>query len=133
MLFRSGDMTTKEKAQFVCAMSGGLALLVSEVWFIVAGFQVSVGWGLYMLFFGGLRSLLSILAVIGWMYHLGKLTHMEEFWRTPEIIASAYALFTAVFGIVFITRHWKEAKPPLKVALLGILAFGVVIALEFAF
>jgi hypothetical protein len=75
------QMTTAEKGQMICALSGALVLFVVEIWFIVAGFKASVGWGLFMLFVGGMRSIFAALAMIGWIVRWIWLTHTH--WNEP--------------------------------------------------
>jgi hypothetical protein len=39
----------------------------AKIWFIVAGFEISVGWGLFMLFIGGMRSLFVVIGCVVWL------------------------------------------------------------------
>jgi hypothetical protein len=127
-----GQMSSMEKAQSVCVISGAITFFVAEVWFIVAGFKTSVLWGLFMLFIGGMRSIAAVLIMIGWMVQWAKITRQSETFHLPIIICAAYVIFAGSGAIVFFVRHWNQARKPLAVMGLGILLFCVFAALEYA-
>jgi hypothetical protein len=116
----------------VCALSAGVSFFVAEVWFIVAGFKTSVGWGLFMLFIGGLRSIFAALAMIGWMIQWVWLTHQSRPFQVPGLILGGFVIIAGTGAIVFITRHWEQARRPLAVMGLGIVLILAAVGLQFA-
>lgn len=121
-----------EKAQVICILSALPVFFVAEIWFIVAGFKTSVGWGLFMLFIGGLRSIFAALAMVGWMIQWMWLTHQNEPFQIPGLILGGFVVIAGTGAIVFITRHWGQARRPLAVMGLGVALVFVVLALELA-
>jgi hypothetical protein len=115
------QMSVVEKVQTLCAISAVIAFLVAEVWFIVAGFKTSVGWGLFMLFIGGMRSIGAVVVLIGWMIRWTIITRQSEPFHLPITIAVAYVVFAGCGAVIFIVRHWEQARKPLAVMGLGIL------------
>lgn len=125
------QMSSMEKAQSVCVISGAITFFVAEVWFIVAGFKTSVLWGLFMLFIGGMRSIAAVLIMIGWMIMWTKITRQSEPFHLPIMIGVAYVIFSGCGVIIFIIRHWDQARKPLAVTGLGILLILATVALNF--
>jgi hypothetical protein len=125
-----GQMSTVERIQFVCIASAVITLFVAEVWFIVAGFKTSVLWGLFMLFIGGMRSIGAVLAMIGWMIMWTKITRQSEPFHLPIMIGAAYAIFSGCGVIIFLVRHWDQARKPLAVMSIGVLLILAVLGLE---
>ncbi len=126
------QMTTVEKVQMISALSAGLLLFVAEVWFIVAGFKASVGWGLFMLFIGGMRSIGAAIAMIGWLIQWLLLTHQGKPLELPALILGGFVVFAGGGAIIFFIRHWKQARRPLAVMGLALVLLLVVVALQFA-
>ncbi len=100
--------------------------------FIVAGFKTSVGWGLFMLFIGGLRSIFAALAMIGWMVQWMLLTHQGKPFQLPTLILGGFVVFAGTGAMVFIVRHWDQARRPLAVMALGVILALAAVALQFA-
>jgi hypothetical protein len=125
------QMSAAEKGQLICAISGALVLFVSEIWFIVAGFKTSVGWGLFMLFIGGMRSIAAAFVLIGWIVRWILLTRQSEPLQLPLALVAAFVVFAGGGAIIFIIRHWKQARHPLAMMGLGILLLAVVVGLEY--
>jgi hypothetical protein len=124
--------TPMEKAQHVCVLAALLLVApVAEIWFIVAGFQVSVGWGLFMLFIGGMRAIFAALAMLGWMVRWVWLTHLKEPVQIPGLILGLFVVIAGTSAIIFITRHWEQARKPLAVMSLGVILVLVALAMEF--
>ena len=123
------QMSVVEKVQTLCAISAVIVFLVAEVWFIVAGFKTSVGWGLFMLFIGGMRSIGAALVMIAWMIRWATVTQQSGPLRLPMIIAAAYVVFAGCGAILFIVRHWEQARKPLAVLGLGILLISAFLGL----
>ena|SRR5882724_3189022 len=124
------QMSTVERIQFACIVSAVISFFVAEVWFIVAGFQTSVGWGLFMLFIGGMRSIGAVLAIIGWMIMWTKITRQSEPFHLPIMIGAVYVIFSGCGVIIFIARHWDQARKPLAVMSIGVLLILAVLGLE---
>jgi hypothetical protein len=126
------QLSSVEKVQIVCGMFAALAFFVSEIWFIVAGFKTSVGWGLFMLFIGGFRSIFAALAMIGWIIQWVWLTHESKPFQIPSLILGGFVVIFGTCALIFITRHWEQARRPLAVMGLGIVLILTVVALQFA-
>ena len=124
--------STVEKAQLICALSVLPVSFVAEIMFIVAGFKTSVGWGLFMLLIGGLRSIFAALAMIGWMIQWMLLTRQSEPFKVPSLILGGFVVVAGTGAIVFIIRHWERARRPLAVMGLGAVLILAVVALQFA-
>ena len=122
--------STVEKVQFVCAVTAGFSFVVAEIWFIVAGFQASVGWGLFMLFIGGMRSIAAALVMVGWLFHLRSIDEHMPGVPLIQMILFAYVVFAGTGAIIFITRHWDHARGPVKTMVCGILLIAAVIGLQ---
>ncbi len=130
------QMTGVEKSQMVLLLSFGVTMCVAEIWFIVAGFKSSVGWGLFMLFIGGFRSVFAALAMIAWMVQWLWLTHDwsnsgSHPFKTGSLILGAFVAFAGIGALVFFTRHWEQARKPLGVMALGVILVLAAIGLEF--
>lgn len=126
------QMSSVERIQFVCAMSGVLSLFVAEIWFIVAGFKASVGWGLFMLFIGGMRSIGAAVLMIAWMIQWVMLAHQREPLQLPLMILGGFVIFAGSGAIIFIVRHWQLARKPLAVLGLGGLLLLAAVGLDLA-
>ena len=126
------QMTLVEKGQFVCAMGACVAFFVAEVWCIVAGFKASAGWGLFMLFIGGTRSLCAAVYMIAWMIRWTMFTHQGEPFQLPMMIMTAFVVFAGSGAIVFFVRHWDKARKPLAVMGLGVLLILALVGLGLA-
>ena len=126
-----GQLSTVEKAQMICALSALPVFFVAEIMFIVAGFKTSVGWGLFMLFIGGMRSIFAALAMIGWMIQWVWLTHQGKPFQIPGLILGGFVVVAGTCAMVFITRHWEQARRPLVVMGLGVVLILAVVALQF--
>jgi hypothetical protein len=124
--------STVEKVQLICALSALPVFFVAEIWFIVAGFKTSVGWGLFMLFIGGFRSIFAALAMIGWMIQWVWLTHQGKPFQIPGLILGGFVVIAGASAMVFITRHWEQARRPLAVMGFGVALILAVVALQFA-
>ena len=124
--------TPVEKVQFICGITAVVVFFIAEVWFIVAGFKASVGWGLFMLFIGGFRSIFAVLALLGWLAWWAFMLQQKQAIQLPMIIGGVILLFMGGGAILFITRHWNEAKRPFKMMMLGIVLTAAVVALQFA-
>jgi hypothetical protein len=122
--------TTVEKIQFVCGVSAVVFFFVAEVWFIVAGFKASVGWGLFMLFIGGFRSIFAILALLSWLVWWATMLQAKQAIQLPMIIGGIFLLFMGGGAILFVTRHWDVARGPFKTMMLGIVLIAVVVGLQ---
>lgn len=123
--------STVEKVQLICALSALPVFFVAEVWFIVAGFKTSVGWGLFMLFIGGLRSIFAALAMIGWIIQWVWLTHQSKPFQIPGLILGGFVVIAGTGAIIFIVRHWQQARKPLAVMSIGVLLILAVLGLQF--
>lgn len=118
-----------EKIQLICVLSYLLAFFTAEIMFIVAGFRTSVGWGLFMIFFGGGRSLFAALVVIVSIIAWTKVTHQDK----PHLILGLILLACAGTGvIIFIIRHWEEARRPLAVTFLSVILALITLTLNSA-
>jgi hypothetical protein len=131
------QLSAVEKAQAVCIVVAVVALPVAEIWFIVAGFQTSVPWGLFMLFIGGIRSLFMVLGFVSWVVQWLVWTRSLDMLRLQPMswvmgIAVLYLAFGAGGITVFIFRHWKQARPPLTVLALAVVLVLAAVVLEFA-
>ena len=126
------QMSTVEKAQGISAILAVLIFFVAEIWFIVAGFQVSIGWGLFMLFIGGMRAVGAAIILIGWMVQWILLTRQTEPFHWPLMVVTLYVVFAGTGALVFFTRHWEQARKPLAVMAFGILLIIAVVGLSFA-
>jgi hypothetical protein len=126
------QMTLVEKTQMVCALSVLPVAFVAEIMFIVAGFKTSVGWGLFMLFIGGMRSIFAALAMLGWMIQWMLLTHQREPLKVPGLILGGFIAFAGTGALIFIFRHWEHARKPLAAMGLGAVLILTVLALQFA-
>jgi hypothetical protein len=124
--------STVEKIQLICALSALPVLFVSEIMFIVSGFKVSTGWGLFMLFIGGLRSIFAAVAMISWMIQWVWLTHQSKPFQVPGLILGGFVVMAGTGAIVFIIRHWDQARRPLAVMAIGMVLILAVLALQFA-
>jgi hypothetical protein len=125
------QMSSVEKGRMVCAISAGVAFCVAEIWFIVAGFKSSVLWGLFMLFIGGMRSIGAAVLMITWMIQWTMLTHQSESFHWPMMILGGFVIFAGSGAIIFIVRHWDQARKPLAVMGLGVVLILAVVALQF--
>lgn len=122
-----GEMSPVGKAQMICAIGAGVAFCVSEIWFIVAGFQASVGWGLFMLFIGGMRSLFAVIGFVAWLVRWLVFTHsLDMLQHSPLnvelVIALIYVSFGGIGVLVFIFKHWDRVRKPLAVFSFGVVA-----------
>ena len=126
------QLSTVEKVQTVCILLVLPVAFVAEIMFIVAGFKTSVGWGLFMLFIGGLRSIFAALAMIGWMVQWMLLTHQGKPFQLPTLILGGFVVFAGTGAMVFIVRHWDQARQPLAVMALGVILALAAVALQFA-
>jgi hypothetical protein len=124
--------STVEKIQLICALSALPVFFVAEIMFIVAGFKTSTGWGLFMLFIGGLRSIFAALAMISWMIQWVWLTHQSKPFQVPGLILGGFIVIAGTGAIVFIIRHWTQARRPLAVMAIGMVLILAVLALQFA-
>jgi len=124
--------STVEKIQLICALSALPVFFVAEIMFIVAGFKTSVGWGLFMLFIGGLRSIFAALAMISWMIQWVWLTHQSKPFQIPSLILGGFVVIAGTGAIVFIIRHWEQARRPLAAMAIGMVLILAVLALQFA-
>jgi hypothetical protein len=127
------QMSAVEKVQTVCAFCGEISFLVAEIWLIVAGFKTSVGWGLFMLFIGGFRSILAAIVgigLIGWIFYFQKTSQTNALPFDAVLIIIAGCFICAGGGtIIFIVRHWERARKPLAVMGLNLLLLCVVLGL----
>jgi len=119
--------TTVEKVQSVCGISAVVVFFIAEVWFSVAGFKASVGWGLFMLFIGGFRSIFAILALLSWLAWWAVMLHAKQAIGLPMIVGGLVLLVMGGGAILFMVRHWEHARRPLEV-----MAFGIVLVLVIA-
>jgi len=124
------QMTLVEKTQMICALSVLPVAFVSEIMFIVAGFKTSTGWGLFMLFIGGMRSIFAALAMIGWMIQWMLLTHQGKPLDLPTMVLGGFVVFAGSGALIFIFRHWERARKPLAVMGLGAVLILTVLALQ---
>lgn len=129
---RWAQLSSVEKAQMICALSALPVFFVAEIMFIVAGFKTSVGWGLFMLFIGGMRSIFAALAMIGWMIQWVWLTHDGKPFQIPGLILAGFVVVAGTCAMVFVTRHWEQARRPLAVMSFGVALILAVVALQFA-
>ena len=127
-----GQLSSVEKAQMICALSALPVFFVAEIWFIAAGFKTSVGWGLFMLFIGGMRSIFAALAMIGWMLQWVWLTHEGNPFQIPGLILAGFVVVAGTCAMVFVTRHWEQARRPLAVMAFGVVLILAVVVLQFA-
>jgi hypothetical protein len=126
------QMSPVEKVQMVCVLSVLPVAFIAEIMFIVAGFKSSVGWGLFMLFIGGMRSVFVALGMIVWMVQWMLLTHDHESVKLPSLIFGSFVLFAGGGAIIFMFRHWEHARKPLAMMGLGAVLILTVLALQFA-
>ncbi len=126
------QMSPVEKSQFVCALAAVLVLFIAEIGFIVAGFKTSVGWGLFMLFIGGMRSIFAAVVLIGWIVRWMVLARQHELWQLPMLLTAAFVIFAGSGAIFFVVRHWRHARRPLALMGLGLCLLAVVAGLEYA-
>jgi len=124
------QMTMDEKIQFDCAVTAAVVFFIAEIWFIVAGFKVSVGWGLFMLFIGGLRSVFAVIALLVWLVLWGAMLHEKQAVELPMIIGGIILLFMGGGAILFMVRHWDQARGPFKTMMFGIVLIAVVVGLQ---
>jgi len=120
-----------EKVQLICALLLLPVFFVAEIMFVVAGFKTSVGWGLFMLFIGGLRSIFAALVMVGWMIQWALLTHQNKPFQIPELIISVFVISAGTGAIVFIISHWEQARKPLAMMGLGVSLILTILGLNF--
>jgi hypothetical protein len=121
----------KTWAQAIWVLVAMLTLFVAEIWFIVAGFKTSVGWGLFMLFIGGLRSLFAALAMLGWLVQWIWITHSGGIFKAPALVLAVFVVFAGTGAVLFICRHWDRARKPLLVMVTAFLMVAPAVGLEF--
>jgi len=124
------QMTGVEKVQFSCALTAVVMFFVAEIWFIVAGFQASVGWGLFMLFIGGTRSIFAALVMILWLVHWQAITGDMPPFAAAKMVLVGYVVFAGTGAIIFFTRHWEHARRPFSVMAFGIVLILAVVGLQ---
>ena len=122
-------MTGFERAQTLCAIAGGITVILADLWFIVAAFSVSALWGMLILFFGGLRSVGSaVLGLLFFAVFANSLEFVPPVTFTVGLIG--IALLMSSVGLVFIIRHWRQAMGPLILNLIGIALVVIAACLE---
>jgi len=68
--------------------------------------------------------------MIGWMIQWVWISHESKPFQIPSLILGGFVVIAGTGAIVFIVRHWQQARQPLAVMSIGMMLILAVLGLE---